>query len=263
MRTWIPSSKLQLGIVLTVLVCLGAGSMKAQNSPPRSPSETVRQFYKAMREKRFREAFAMSIYKPAVEGLTPQEFDELRPEFERLATAIPENVDLTGEQISADAATVFIKLKDEDKGEEEAEPISLMLVNGNWIIGDRESQAIVNKAGKAFFFNARIDTHHNEVQSMLQRIALSELAYSQQHTGQFGDLAALIAAGLVPKDLEGTDTTGYRFHVNVSADKKAWNAAAEPAEYGRTGKLSFFMDAGGIRSSDIGGKPLIIPAATP
>jgi hypothetical protein len=108
-----------------------------------------------------------------------------------------------------------------------------------------------------------MDTHHNEVQSMLQRIALSELAYSQQHNGQFGDMAALITAGLVPKDLEGVDTTGYHFHVTVSGDKKSWSAAAEPAQYGRSGKLSFFMDAGGIRSSDIGGKPLVIPAATP
>ena len=35
-----------------------------------------------------------------------------------------------------------------------------------------------------------------------------------------------------------------------------WNAGAEPAQYGHTGKLSFFMDATGVRSGDIGGKPL-------
>lgn len=91
---------------------------------------------------------------------------------------------------------------------------------------------------------------------MLTRISLAELLYSQQHEGRFADLATLITAGLLPKDLEGTESTGYRFHVNVFAGGKTWNAAAEPAQYGHTGKLSFFMDATGVRSGDTGGKPL-------
>ena len=41
--------------------------------------------------------------------------------------------------------------------------------------------------------------------------------------------------------------------------EKAWSAAAEPAQYGRTGKLSFFMDAVGVRSADVGGKALPKP----
>jgi len=215
-----------------------------------------------MRERRFREAFAISIYKPAIEALTQQEFEDLRPDFERLASAIPEKVDLTGEQISGNAATVFVRVKDEDKPEQ-AEPVSLILLDGQWIVGDLENQEIVKKAGKEFFFKARIDTHHTEVQDMMRRIALAQVVYSQQHNGQFGDLAALIAGGLIPKDLEGTATTGYRFRVNLSADKKSWNAAAEPAEYGRTGKLSFFMDASGVRSGDVAGKPLPLQSAIP
>ena len=251
----------------------------------RTPSDTVREFYKAMRERRFREAFAMSIYKSTIDGLsdaefnslrplfkdlndsqfaalrpkytklTQQEFDDLKPDFERLATAIPEKVNLTGEQISGDIATVFVKVKEDDKPEQ-AEPVALILVDGQWIIGDKENHEVVKKAGKEFFFKARIDTHHSEVQDMFQRIALAQVVYSQQHNGQFGDLPALIAGGLVPKDLEGTDTTGYRFRVIVSADKKTWSAAAEPAEYGRSGRLSFFIDGTGIRSGDVGGKPL-------
>lgn len=235
--------------------------LTAAQTSSRSPSDTVREFYKAMREKRFRDAFGMSIYKPAVEGLSAQELEDLRPDFERLAAAIPEKVDLTGEQISGDAATVFVKVKEPDAGAEQAEPIALLKLNGVWIIGDKENQAIVDKAGKSFFFNARIDTHHNEVQEMMKRIALAQLVYSQQHNGQFGDLAALIAGGLIPKDLEGTETTGYRFHVSVTGDRKGWNAAAEPAQYGRTGKLSFFMNAEGVRSGDVGGKPLPVTTA--
>ena len=51
----------------------------------RSPSDTVREFYKAMHEKRFREAFDLSIYKPAIDPLKPQEFEDLRPDFEKMA----------------------------------------------------------------------------------------------------------------------------------------------------------------------------------
>lgn len=226
-----------------------------QQPPPRSPSDTVREFYKAMREKKFREALSMSIYKPAIEPLKPQEFEDLRPDFERMAAVIPEQVSIGGELVSGDIATVFVKVKDGDNPEQ-AEPVTLILVDGAWIIGDKENQAIVRKAGKQFFFNARINAHHNDVQDMFTRISLAELLYSQQHNGLFGDLATLIAAGLIPKDLEGTESTGYRFHVNAPAGRKTWNAAAEPAQYGRTGRLSFFMDARGVRSSDVGGKPL-------
>lgn len=223
-------------------------------SQTQSPSEAVREFYKLMRERKFREAFALSIYQPAIDGLKPAEFDDLRPDFERLAAAIPEKVDISGEQISGEAATVFVKVKD-DNDKDQAEPVALIRVNGKWIVGDKENQAIVQKAGTEFFFNARIDTHHNEVQALLKRISLAQLVYSQQHAGKFGDLPALILAGLIPKDLEGTETTGYRFRITVSPDGKSFTANAEPAQYGRSGRLSFFMDQSGVRNGDVGGKP--------
>jgi len=241
--------------IIGLLVCLAAVPVMSQQPPPRSPSDTVREFYKAMREKRFREAFDMSIYKPAIDPLKPQEFEDLRPDFEKMAAVIPEQLNLGGEQVSRDIATVFVKVKEGD-APEQAQPVTLILVDGVWIIGDKENQAIVKKAGKQFFFNARIDTHHDEVQAMLTRISLAQLLYNQQHNGLFADLATLISLGLLPKDLEGTESTGYRFHVNAPAGGKTWNAAAEPAQYGRTGRLSFFMDAAGVRSSDTGGKPL-------
>jgi len=210
-----------------------------------------------MREKRFREAFGMSIYKPAIEGLKPEEFEDLRPDFDKMAAAIPERVNLTGEQISGESATVFVKVKEEDAAEQ-AQPLSLIRVNGIWIIGDKENEAIVKKAGKEFFFNARIDTHHGEVQNIFQRITLAQVVYSQQHNGQYGNLAELISAGLVPKDLEGTESTGYRFNVTRTVDGKTWNATAEPAQYGRSGRLSFFLDQAGVKSGDVGGKPLVV-----
>lgn len=233
-------------------------SPAAQNAL-RSPSDTVRAFYTMMRARKFREAFAISIYRPAIEPLKPQEFEDLRPDFERLAHAVsekfPDKIGIIGEQISGDVATVFVNVKD-DENKEQSEPVTLILSDGNWMVGDKENREIVSKAGKDFFFNARIDTHHSEVQTLLQRISLAQRLYSQQHEGKFGDLPALILAGLLPKDLDGTESTGYLFRVTVSADAKSWSATAEPAQYGRTGRLSFFMDAAGVRSADVAGKPL-------
>jgi hypothetical protein len=260
MSTSISRSNFVATTVITgLLLSMTVLPVMAQQTPRRSPSDTVREFYKAMREKRFREAFSMSIYKPAIEPLKPQEFEDLRPDFDKMAAVIPVQVNLAGEQVSGDIATVFVKVKEGD-APETAEPITLILVDGAWIIGDKENQAIVKKAGKQFFFNARINTHHDEVQALLTRISLAQLLYSQQHNGLFADLATLISLGLLPKDLETTESTGYRFHVNAPAAGKTWNAAAEPARYGRSGRLSFYLDATGVRSSDVGGKPLT-PAA--
>lgn len=259
MAARISSSHCFLGVMLAGLIlCMTATPLLAQQAPVRSPSDTVREFYKAMREKRFREAFALSIYRPAIEPLKPQEFEDLRPDFEKMAAILPDQVDLGGEQISGDLATVFVKVKEADKPEQ-LEPVPLILVDGKWIVGDKENQAVVKKAGKQFFFNARIDTHHDEVQQMLTRVSLAELLYSQQHEGRFADLATLISLGLLPKDLEGTASTGYTFRVNAPDGGKSWNATAEPAQYGRSGKLSFFLDAAGVRSGDTGGKPLTVP----
>lgn len=242
-------------VVVAVFLFVLALPVFAQNQTL-SPTQTVDLFYRTMRERKFKEAFAMSIYKPAVEGLTPKEFDDLRPDFEKMSAAIPEKVELSGETISGDTATVFVKVKETADTAEKSEPIMLIMTNGTWIIGDRENEAVVKKAGKNFFFKARIDTHHNEVQDLLTKITLAQVVYSQQHNGQYANLTELIAAGLIPKDLEGPDTTGYIFHVNRAADGKSWYATAEPAQYGRTGKLSFYLDAAGLKNADVGGKPL-------
>ena len=63
--------------LFAILNAISGSALAAIQTPPRSPSETVREFYKAMREKRFREAFALSIYKPAIENLKPQEFEDV------------------------------------------------------------------------------------------------------------------------------------------------------------------------------------------
>jgi hypothetical protein len=245
-------------LVTSLLLLIASSDVRvwAQNAQARTPTETVREFYKMMRERRFREAFALSIYRPAIEPLSAEEFEELRPEFEKMAVAIPEKIDISGEQTSGDISTVFVKITSGDPAAQ-AEPVGLMRDAGVWIIGDKENREVVRKAGKKFFFEARIETHHSEVQAMLQRINIAQQAYALQNKNIFADLPTLIQAGLVPKDIEAI---GYRYHVSLSKDAKSWTARAEPLDYNRSGRLSFFMDQTGIRSADTGGKPLILPA---
>lgn len=256
------SSRLLSVFITSLLLLASSASFPAlaqTAAQQRTPTETVREFYKALREKRFREAFAMSIYKPAVEGLSAEEFEELRPDFEKMGAAVPVNLEISGEQISGDTATVFVKIAaSSDSTAPQSEPVTLMRKGNEWIIGDKDSEKVVLANGKEFFIKARIDTHHGEVQAMLQRISLAEIAYSAQHGGVFADLPTLIAAGFVPKDIESTESTGYSFHITVAADKKSYTAGAEPARYNRTGRLSFYLDNKiGIKSKDVGGKPLV------
>jgi Domain of unknown function (DUF4878) len=247
-------------VALLLTVFLVASTVFAQ-STPRSPTDTMRDFYRLMREKKYREAFGVSIYRQAIEGLSPEEYNDLKPDFDRMAIAvsekIPEKVDITGEQISGDVATVFVRVVDAD-GKDKVEPASLIKIDNAWIVGDKENLELVKKAGKKFFFEARINAHHDDVQEMMTRISLAQVVYSQGHNGQFANTAELIAAGLIPKDLEGVESTGYHFQVVRPVDGKSWYATAEPAQYGRTGRLSFYLDGSGVRSGDAGGKPLVV-----
>jgi hypothetical protein len=248
-----------VGLLVALVVTLGLSRVDfAQTAPPRSPSDTVREFYNAMRERRIREAFALSIWKAAIEGLKPNDFAELQPDFERAAGKIPDKVEITGEQISGAVATVFMKVPNDDNPAQfEAAPIPLMLVSGQWIIGDKDNLEIVKKAGSRFFFETRIETHHTDVDALLRRILVVQLAYSQNHDGLFADLPTLISIGYMPKDIEGTESTGYHFHLILGKDAKSYVAGAEPAKYGRSGRLSFSLDQTGIiKSSDNGGLPL-------
>ena len=244
-------------LLITLVIGVAPALAQAQSTP----SETVRQFFKLLREKKYREAFGISIYRLASEPLSAAEFEDFRVDFDRIAFAIteriPANVDITGEQISGDAATVFMKVLDAD-GKEKIEPTSLIKIDNVWIVGDKENLDLVKKQGKKFFYEARINAHHNDVQDMMTRISLMQVAYAQGHNNQFGNMAELIAAGMIPKDIEGVETTGYRFQIVRSADGKSWYATAEPAQYGRTGRLSFYLDASGVRSGDVAGKPLVV-----
>jgi hypothetical protein len=248
-----------LSAALLAVVFVGAPSTTSAQTQ-RTPSDTVREFYKAMHEHRFKEAWTLTIYRPAVEGLNAQEMEDLRADFEEKAAAIPDQVEISGEQISGDIATVFVKVPiNESTPQTISQPVTLIKSGGVWIIGDEDNQAIVKKAGRRFFLDALITQRHLDIEELLKRVIAVQIVYSQQH-GVFGDLQALIDAALVPKAAADPKDLGYNFRVTVGKDGKTYLVNAEPARYGHTGKLSYWMDqTGTIKSVDNGGKPVGAP----
>lgn len=220
-----------------------------------SPSDVVRAYYTALKESRFRDAMMMSILRPAIESLNAEELKDFQVDFARLSPSVPRDFEITGEQLSGDGeATVFVRT---GEGKDlKVEPVNLIRERGTWIIGDREGAAAVKKQGKKFFFEQRMAVHEQDAEDMLRRIQAAQLAYALTNSGNYGDLNALVRAGYVPQDILGTETTGYRFTVNVTTDTKSFTAHAEPERYGRTGRLSFYLDKFGLQKKDVGGKPL-------
>ena len=245
-----------LAIVVALSLCSTA---LAQTQ--RGPSDVVRDFYKAMREHRFRDAWAMTVYRAAVEGLTAEEMEDLRATFEERASQIPERIEITGEQISGNTATVFVKLPaTESSPQITSQPATLINSGGVWIIGTEADEALVKKAGRRYFLDALITENQNAVEDLLKSLVGVEAIYAQQHNGAFGDLPALIKAGLMSDDVGDPKSIGYNFHIIVGGNGKNFTAAAEPARYGHTGKLSYWLDqTGNLKSADNGGKPLSPP----
>jgi len=245
--------------LLAASILASSSALLAQTQ--RSPSDVVREFYKAMREHRFKDAWAMTIYKPAVEGLTADEMADLRVDFEEQAAKIPEQVEIMGEEISGNTATVFVKVPvSESTPQITSEPVTLINSGGVWIIGTEAKQAEVIKKGHRFFLDALIEEHQSDIEDLLKRLVVLEAGYAQQHNGAFGDLPALIKAGLMSDEVGEPKAMGYTFRITIAKDGKSYVSSAEPVRYGHTGKLSFWMDqTGNIKSADNGGKALAAP----
>lgn len=241
---------------LALLLLATMSSVAAQTQ--RTPSDVVREFYKAMREHRFKDAWTLTIYKSAVQDLTPEEMEDLRPDFEERATKIPAQVEITSEQIKGNIATVFVKIPLSDVSSQiVSEPVNLLNSGGSWIIGTEADETEVKKKGRRFFLDALIEEHQDDIEQLLKRLIAVEAMYAQQNGGAAGDLAALIKAGLMSDEVADSKALGYNFRITVTAGGKGFVATAEPVRYGHTGNLSFWMDqTGAIRKADVGGKPV-------
>jgi hypothetical protein len=256
-----PNRFLPLICVCASLTTLAAFACNAQNNPtPRTPSDVVREFYKAMREHRYRDAFSLTSYKPAVEGLNAEEMELLRPGFEEKAATIPVNVEITGEQISGNNATVFVKVPvTETSPQVTSQPLNLIKSGNDWIIlfGTEADAAEIKKAGRRYFLDALIEGHEADVEDFLKRLVIWEGIYSAQHNGMYGDFNALMQAGMFSNDVIDPKLSGYQYSMALGSGAKGYTVAAQPVRHGQTGKLSYWMDqTGAIKSADNGGKPL-------
>ncbi len=230
---------------------------------PNGPADTVRVFYKNLRDKKFREAIFLTNLRPAVEGLTDAELKDFSFDFEAIAGQVPAVVEINGEIITGELATVTANLPSNDGDKNEIQKINLRRENGVWIIltVDEAAEKRIKAEGKQYFYNLRVETHEEEAKKMLERISKAELAYSLQHGGVCTDVATLIGSGLLPDDVRTSESTGYNFTITLLPGNKQYFANATPAEYGKSGKLSFLLQLDGkgishVTSKDNGGKPL-------
>jgi hypothetical protein len=220
---------------------------------PNSPADTVRVFYKGLRERKFREAMFLTNLRPAIEGLTDAELKELQVDFEPLAAQVPAEIEINGEIISENKATVTAKLPDVDTEKLGVQEIKLRRDNGVWVILTVEEavETEVKKEGKNYFFALRIKTHHEEAKAMMERIHKAQMVYAVQNAGHYADIPTLTAKGFLPQDVTTSDSTGYNYQIQLSADKMKYTAIAVPAVYGKTGKMTFQFVADGNKISSL------------
>ncbi|HZS08317.1 MAG TPA: hypothetical protein VFD58_26015 [Blastocatellia bacterium] len=238
-------SKLSLTLMLVALLC-GGMLYPSQAQGDDSPTAVVKKFYQQLHARKYLDGLRLSVYGPAVEGLSPDELRELESDFSRIAEGIPENVETTGEQISGDTATVFIKLP----GAAGPQDITLARIDGHWRVGDRETYKLVKGQGREFFFNARISVRENEAAEWLEEIFGAETVYFKAKS-RFTTLEELLSLGGISKQLANDSESGYRFELKVAENGQGFTATAVPVRYGRTGRRSFYIDeAGVIRAED-------------
>ena len=86
-------------------------------------------------------------------------------------------------------------------------------------------------------------TNESIARSLLQTVASAEATFqSTKGAGRYGTLEELLTEGLVSKDL--LEKYGYKIDVAISSNR--FEAIAIPEEYGRTGRISFFVDESGV-----------------
>jgi hypothetical protein len=269
------SSMLLICVLAFSLACSSAASKAVAEKPAEkekpsggititqgSPSETVRAFYTKLREKKYREAIFLTNLRPAVEGLTDAELADLSVDLSAIAGQVPETIEITGEIITGDSATVTIKLPDPE-GNADTDTVRLRRSNGVWIMlaVDESAEERMRKEGTRFLYNLRIAVKEDEARAMLDRIAKAQYAFSTQNNGTLGDLQQLVGAGLLPQDVLTSESTGYVYSVTLTESRRGYSADAVPAVYGKTGRLSFRVvpDSTGLArltSRDNSGKPL-------
>jgi hypothetical protein len=105
---------------------------------------------------------------------------------------------------------------------------------------------ISNKAAQA-----PVQSNEAIARSALHSVAGAEASFqADKGKGHYGTLDELLSEGLLSKEL--IQRYGYTVELTVSGNK--FEAIAIPVEYGRSGRLSYFIDESGVlRAGDHGG----------
>ncbi len=230
---------------------------------PNSPADTVRAFYTRLREGKFREAIHLTNLRPAIEGLTDDELKEFSVDFAAIARLVPAELEINGEIISGENATVTAKLPGDDPDTLELQEVQLRKNGDHWVIltVDETAEEAIKREGKNYFYALKIETHQEEAKAMLERIAKAQIAYSVENGGKYADMSKLIEIGYLPADVTTSESTGYKFELHVEASGSSYYATATPADYGKTGKMSYLLQPANeglprVTGTDNGGKPL-------
>jgi PBP1b-binding outer membrane lipoprotein LpoB len=228
--------------IITQAVTENSSSKPTIEIKPNSPADTVRAFYKNLREKKIRDAIFLTNLRPAVEGLTDNELKELDVDFAALAEEVPAEIQINGEIVSGDKATVTANLPDGGSKKMKIQQIKLYREGEAWIIKTVEGkdEQLVKKEGNKYFFAVKIEAYQEEAKDMLDRIMKAQVVMSVKNKGAYADMPELIENNFVPADV--SNTRGYKYNMILSADKKKYTATAEPVVYGKTGKLSFVAE---------------------
>ncbi|MEW6737290.1 MAG: hypothetical protein AB1489_38765 [Acidobacteriota bacterium] len=218
-----------------------------------NPIDTVKTFYRLLREKRYLEGFRLSVYRSAIESLNQEELKELEPDFETTFANIPEMVKVFGSQVSGDKATVFIKAS-EDPKDYTAEEVALIRVDKQWVVGDADTLKLVNDLGRKFFFKVRMDVNEETAHKFMDRYIGAEKLFFDNNKGVYGNIDDLIGAGYWPENLKSGEINGYKFTIELENNRKTFWVHAEPITYNKTGHSSFYGDLSGVYKFDNGGR---------
>lgn len=210
---------------------------------PNGPADTVRIFYGHLREKRFRQAIYMTNLRPAIEQLSETELKDYQVDLETVAKNVPSEIEINGEIVSGNTATVTARLPNEDLDKPELQEVRLRKEKAGWVIltVDEYAEKRIKEEGKFYLRNLRIETHQDEAKVMLDRIAKAQMAFATQNAGKFAELRKLVDDGLVPSDVLSAESTGYVYAVTLVEDGAKYWATATPAQYGKSGLMSFLV----------------------
>ncbi len=226
------------------------------------PADTVKAFYTKLRENKIREAIYLTNLRPAVEGLSDDELKEFSVDFANVAKKVPPAIQITGEIVSGELATVTANLPNDD---DKLEPQTIQLrKNGDyWVIQtvDPAAEELIKKEGKNYFRALKIESHQEDAKSMLERVAKAQILAAGQNEGLFADMETLIKQGFVPEDIRTSESTGYVYSLTLTEGGKNYFATATPAEYRKTGISSYILKPQEkgmpvVTGRDNGGKPL-------